>query len=197
MTRNKQIFMLTLQGIVEWSMLCRACIAACHATQSFASDAKHSEACASGHKAQSSDESQGKTFCREACAARQSEQVGHSSSTPGWDWRDRRWLPDIPCDKITPIGSDRSYSPLFDIPPEGMGGWIKQLGHGMSRVQEVTAAAMQPLSSQAQMSPKPNSSLIAALQKLQCTDLDSVTEAAMLSSPKPSCLLPDAPCGRL
>ncbi|KAA6423528.1 MAG: hypothetical protein FRX49_06588 [Trebouxia sp. A1-2] len=49
---------------------------------------------------------------------RQSEQVGHSSSTPGWDWRDRRWLPDIPCDKITPIGSDRSYSPLFDIPPE-------------------------------------------------------------------------------
>ena len=147
------------------------CIAACHAAQSLASDAQRSEACAPGHKPQSSDKSQGTkqrqvttqnavkhvqqgtmhtaaishiTKRSEACEPRHSQQVGQSSSTPGWDWRDRRGLPDIPSGRITPKGGDGSHSPLLDIPPEGMGGWIKQLGHGMSRVQEVTAAAMQP-----------------------------------------------------
>ena len=80
----------------------------------------------------------------EACAARHSEQVGQSSSTPGWDRRDRRRLPDIPSGRITAKGSHGCHCPLLDVPPESMGGWIKQLGHGMSRVQEVTAAAMQP-----------------------------------------------------
>ena len=80
----------------------------------------------------------------EACATTHSEQVGQSSSLPGWDRWDRRRLPDIPSGRITPKGGDRSHCPLLDVPPEGMGGWIKQLSHGMSCVQEVTAAPMQP-----------------------------------------------------
>ncbi len=141
--------MLTLQGILSWSMPCSTvrvpCIAACHAAWSLTSDAKHSEACASGHRVtgHTAVTSHKAKRC-EACEAKHNEQVGQSSSTPGWDRRDRCWLPDIPSGRIAPKGSDRCHSPLLDVPPEGMGGWIKQLGHGMSRVQKVTAAAMQP-----------------------------------------------------